>query len=331
MKVAIINTTRKKYGGSIYESMISEALSSNFNVEFISTGVKSNGLLRYFEAPLVFWRLYKTKNLKNFDVAIKNFEASIFLSKKPTKNISLIHHIDSSSRSFLMKLIYDLIEKRVLKNIKNFDRVVVVSQYWKEYLNKKGIDRISIIYPPSDLNDFKFTDEELEEFKQRYNLIGKPIIYIGNCRKDKGVVESYNSLKNLEVYLVTSGDRQVKIPAINLSLKYKDYLKLLKVSSVAVCMSKFKEGWNKTVQEAMLCKTPVVGSGLGGMKELLEGGKQIICNDFGLLQDRVKYLLDNPDIRKQMGEDGYNFAKQFTIERFRNDWLELVKEVAYSK
>ena len=45
---------------------------------------------------------------------------------------------------------------------------------------------------------------------------------------------------------------------------------LLQAASVAVTMSKFNEGWCRTAHEAMLCKTPVVGSGMGGMGELLE-------------------------------------------------------------
>ena len=327
MKIAIINTTRKKYGGNAYEKMIKEVLSDKFDVEFISAGVKGKSFLRYLEFPLVFLRIYKTKNLKDFNVAIRNYESSIFLTKKPTKNIALIHHIDSSTRSFLMKFVYGLIKKKVLKNLKKFNQVVVVSQYWKEYLNKKGIQNIAIIYNAFNLNDFQFDDKELEEFKKKYNLTKKPIIYIGNCRKDKGVVESYNILKELNVYLVTSGKQQVKIPAINLEIGYKDYLKLLKVSSVAVIMSKFKEGWNRTTHEAMLCKTPVIGSGLGGMEELLKGGKQIICRNFDSLKENVEYLLNNPWERQKIGENGYNFAKQFTIEKFKDDWLNLIRKL----
>ena len=63
MKIAIINTTRKKYGGNAYEKMIKEVLSDKFDVEFISAGVKGKSFLRYLEFPLVFLRIYKTKNL----------------------------------------------------------------------------------------------------------------------------------------------------------------------------------------------------------------------------------------------------------------------------
>lgn len=55
------------------------------------------------------------------------------------------------------------------------------------------------------------------------------------------------------------------------------------------------------------------------MRELLEGGKQIICSDFKLLREKVEYLLNHPEIREEFGQNGYNFAKIFTLEKFRNE------------
>jgi glycosyltransferase involved in cell wall biosynthesis len=177
------------------------------------------------------------------------------------------------------------------------------------------------------LNNFNITKEEVLEFKKRYKLEEKPIIYLGNCQKAKGVVDSYKALKDLDVYLVTSSRRQVNVPTLNFDVDYRDYLRLLKASSIAVTMDKFNTGWNMTAQEAMLCKTPVIGSGMGGTRELYEGANQIICQDFKNLKEKVEYLLSHPEVRKKMGEDGYNYSKQFTLERFQNEWLDLIKKI----
>ena len=99
-------------------------------------------------------------------------------------------------------------------------------------------------------------------------------------------------------------------------------------------MSKFKEGWCRTAHEAMLCKTPVIGSGTGGMKELLEGGNQLIC-DFPELKDKVEYLLKCQRLDKKIDssvkwkrtEYGYEFAKQFTTEKFKQSWITLIKKI----
>ena len=77
----------------------------------------------------------------------------------------------------------------------------------------------------------------------------------------------------------------------------------------------------------MLLRTSVIGSGLGGMRELLEGGKQIICEDFDSLGGKVISLLENLDARRQMGKDGYTYAKKFSLETFEGQWLELVRNI----
>jgi glycosyltransferase involved in cell wall biosynthesis len=107
----------------------------------------------------------------------------------------------------------------------------------------------------------------------------------------------------------------------------RDYLRLLKASSVVITMSKFKEGWCRTAHEAMLCKTPVIGSGLGGMRELLEEGKQIICPDSKNLREKVEYLLNNQEVREETGENGFIFATKFTFKRFKRSWQELIKKM----
>jgi glycosyltransferase involved in cell wall biosynthesis len=183
------------------------------------------------------------------------------------------------------------------------------------------------IYNGFNLESYNIPDEEVENFKKDKNILGKPVIYLGNCQKAKGVIEAYEALKGLNAYLVTSGEKQVKIPTLNFNLDHRGYLNLLKASSIVLTMSKMKEGWCKTAHEAMLLKRPVIGSGRGGMKELLEGGKQIICENFNQLREKVEYLLDNPEEREKIGEMGYNYAKNFTLDKFQREWRDLIKEI----
>ena len=327
MKIAIVASTKRKYGGNAYGKMAAEVLSNGFEIEAINVGIKRSGKLKYFEVLSLSWGIFMASKRKDFDFIIKDFEASLFLNKKPVKNIAIIHHLDHSSTSFFLRLVYPLLQKIIFSNLKKFDAIVTASKYWENYFKKKGYKNVYKIYNGFDLSNFDISDEEASELKKRLNLSGKPIIYLGNCQRAKGVVEVYQALKDLDAHLVTSGSQQVEIPARNLEIEYKDYLKLLKASSVAITMSKFKEGWCRTAHEAMLLKTPVIGSGLGGMEELLEGGKQIICNDFNRLKEKVECLLKNPAEREKIGQDGYNFAKNFTKEKFKKDWLELIQKL----
>jgi len=263
------------------------------------------------------------------DVLIEeSFDTLIFpIPRRHDKKVAIIHHIDNSASPVLLKILLVFAERIFYKNIKKFDLVVTVSEYWRQYFLSIGCKNVVKIYNSFDLESFNITDSDVDAFRNKFNLIGKKIVYIGNCQKAKGVVESYQSLKDLDIFLVTSGERKVNIGAINLNLSYHDYLCLLKASSIVVTMSKFKEGWCRTAHEAMLLRKPVIGSGVGGMKELLESGKQIVCADFNELSNKVEYLLNNPAAMEKMGHDGYEYARNFTQEKFDKEWLNLFKNL----
>jgi len=316
MKILFLRRDNK-YGGNVYESMVEKFLSEKFDVQSEVFSSKKDFLLN----------AWKVNARKDVDVVIRNLDFSLFSNKYPVKNVAIVHHIDYSFAPFLIKTIFSFLLPTILRRLRKFDKIVVVSKYWENFFRKRGYNNVHLIYNAFNLGDFNISDKEVLDFKRRHKLESKPIIYLGNCQKAKGVVQSYNALKDLDVYFVTSGEKTVSIPAINLNLSYREYLILLKASSIVVTMSQFKEGWNRTAHEAMLVKTPVIGSGKGGMRELLEGGKQVVCPDFYSLREKVEYLLRHLEARKRMGEDGYNFAKNFTMEIFREKWLKLIKKL----
>ncbi|MFH1462569.1 MAG: glycosyltransferase family 4 protein [bacterium] len=325
-KIGWVKIQSRRYGGVVYEEKAMEALKSCFDLEYIK--VDSRIFKRgYLRAPELILNLLKLKGKKDLWIRDNNTVISAFLDRTKGKKAAIIHHIDYSTSKPLFKPIDFIIEKLIYWNLRRMDAVITVSEYWKNHFLNKGYKNVFVVYNSFDVENFNVSEKETEEFREKYSLTEKPIVYIGNCQKAKGVVETYQALKDLNVHLVTSGEKMADIPALNLIVEYRDYLKLLKASSAVITASKFNEGWCRTAHEAMLLKTPVIGSGKGGMRELLEGGKQIVCPDFSLLREKVEYLLNNPEVRIKMGEQGYNFAKNFTSERFKNDWLALINRL----
>jgi len=310
--------TQRSYGGTYYEDMIAEVLSKKHDFKVYSLTINRKYILQMMRIRQLY-RLFKIK--ADREIWIRTFLPVVSLSFNRTKgkNIALFHHIDNKVYPHYALSI--ILKKIFYRNLKRADAIVVVSQFWKDYLESRGYKNINIIYNCFDLKYFNFDERECQEFRERFSLIQKPIVYIGNCQKRKGVVEVYKSLKDINVDLVTSGQKEIDLPCRHLDLTYRDYLLLLRVSSVVVVMSQFKEGWCRTAHEAMLCRTPVIGSGAGGMAELLEGGGQIICDDFSKLPQLVLKAMKNSD---EMAAKGYNFAKQFTFEKFKDEWLHLI-------
>jgi len=327
MTIGWIEISKKKYGGIVYNEKAREILSEFFDLELISCEARFFKKIKYFKIPESLFCIWKLKGKK--DLWIRDFYSTVCFFPKRTKgkNLVLIHHLDFSGFPLIARPFLNFLKNVFFwRNLKKADFILTVSEYWKNYFLQKGYSNVYKIYNGFDLSNFNISEKEIIEFKRKYNLNDKPIIYLGNCQKAKGVVESYNALKNLNVHLVTSGKRNVKIPTWNFDLDYREYLILLKASSIVLTMSKFKEGWCRTAHEAMLLKTPVIGSGSGGMRELLEGGGQIVCERFKDLKEKVDFLLKNPLERKKIGSSGFAFAKRFTLEKFKEDWLNLVKK-----
>jgi len=327
-KIKWIEISSKRYGGVLYNQQARKVLSKHFDLESVNLESKYFKNFRYLKIPESFVYLLKLKGQR--DLWVRDFYSTLTLLKRKTKgkNLALIFHIDFLKFPLFSAIPLFLLEKLFFyRQLKRVDAIITMSEYWRNYFLKRGYPHVYKIYVGFNLANFNIKEEEVLDFKKKYHLEEKPIIYIGNCQKAKGVVESCKSLKDLDVHLVTSAKRQVKIPALNLNLEYREYLKLLKASSITITMSKMMEGWSMTTHEAMLLKTPVIGSGLGGMKELLKGGNQIICSDFSSLKKKVEYLLNNPEQRKKIGEQGYNYAKNFTIERFEKNWIETIKKI----
>lgn len=315
----------KKGGGNAYNNLMANILSQYFDFDVVEAGSDYfNPLLRGAK-----WMINLKKISGESDIWIRDFYSTITLplDKTKGKNIALMHQVDFSVHKMPLRLIFFLMEKVFCKNAKKLDAIIVVSDFWKNYFLRKGFRNVYKIYNSFSVSDFRFSNKEIYQFKKKHNLLDKPIVYIGNCQKMKGVVESWRVLKDLDVYLITSGEKRIEIPSLNLNLSQRDYFRLLKSSSVVVTMSQFKEGWCRTSHEAMLCKTPVIGSGEGGMEELLTKGGQVICKDFNLLKNEVEDILNNPEKKNKIAERGYNFAKNFDLNYFEKEWIKLIKSI----
>jgi len=306
------------YGGDIYNRLVVKCLEESYSVDTIPTVQNIRKSVLNGLSNMITLALMEGKR----DLWVRDFYSMLSLRIDNTKgkNIALIHHIDSSVLSY--PRLNKLLEAVFYRNLKYIDAMVTGAQCWKEHFERHGVEHVEVIYSPFDFWQYIRTEEEIEKFKDKYELNSKPIIYLGNCQKAKGVVEAYRALKDMDAHLVTSGKKDVDLPAKHLELDFHEYITLLHASAVVVTMSLFKEGWCRTAHEAMLCRTPVVGSGLGGMGELLDHGGQIICKEFNKLVEQVEHALENEII----GKKGYEFATQdlFSIPHFQKRWTDLV-------
>jgi hypothetical protein len=312
--IVYLVTSDKKSGGNVYERYLQDL---NLEYEVLIDKRIKNKIKKLF---YFFYSLYKV-NKKEYGTIIRKSE-SVFFMNKAQNNIVIFHHYYPAPSNILVNLFQRLAHKNLLRNLDKIDTLVVVSQYWKEYFENIGFTHTKIIYNPFNIEEYlNFDSKKVEQFKLKYKLDKKPILYLGNPQKSKGTDKSYAALKDLDVHLITSGHGELKLPIQNLNLSFEEYILLLHASSLSILMTQIDEGWNRVAHESILCKTPVIGTGRAGMGELLEKSGQIFCRDFENLKELVKKSIDS---NLEVSGEALEYVKRFSLLKFYTEWKNIL-------
>ena len=87
-------------------------------------------------------------------------------------------------------------------------------------------------------------------------------------------------------------------------------------ASVLVIPS-LSEGLGRVVFEAMACRTPVIGSRVGGIPEMIQGGTTgflVPPGDVSALTGKLKWILEHPQKARTMGDCARIYAENFFSE-----------------
>jgi glycosyltransferase involved in cell wall biosynthesis len=316
MRIGVFRTADPLYGGTRYESMVAKALTSEHTVTLCDARpwLPTGHRLQSFARPAL------AERRASVDLWIRNDVALTYMTRKGnSRQVGIIHHVRDPLQQ--ARIWNRCLDRRLLPNARRCERVVVVSRYWQDYLSDLGIRNAEVIYNAFDTEKFAVSDDEVRAFRERHGLVGKPVVYIGNCQQKKGAPAVWRALRPHGYHLVTSGFSDVTLPVQTFLLPYDKYILLLAACDVVVTMSEFNEGWNRTAHEALLCGTPVIGSGTGGMGELLKGGCQLVCQQVADLPQMIQLAIAR---RRELGTQGHGFATQFTVDRFNRQWLGLI-------
>jgi glycosyltransferase involved in cell wall biosynthesis len=224
-----------------------------------------------------------------------------------SKTIVVLHHYDRKEKNswfyhINMKLLIYLLKIDTQKL-----RVVVVAQYWKDWLIQKGIKQSNIDVIPNLFDDKIYEDVKTTTLKKQQIYLGQfgakqhPLVFeIAKELTTLGYYCFFTIPKSNEV--ITHQNYEVK------QLTFDEYLKELASSLYTVCLTSFNEGWNRTAHESLLLGTPVIGNNAGGLGQLLREANQPIISTKEevvalILQKKKIYI---PDV----------FLKQYHINQF---------------
>jgi glycosyltransferase involved in cell wall biosynthesis len=215
-----------------------------------------------------------------------------------------------------------------------------VSYALKNFLNANGIGNVEVIYNGIKVEDFETKIDEVVEFKKRYNLFNKKIIFFGGrVSKSKGAEKILEAMRLIvkmakDAMLVIAGGGGNYLNHLkNLSqkLNINDYVLFLgqvphnqmriiyDAADIVVVPSLYLDPFPTVNLEAMACKKPVVGTCFGGTPEIVQDGVTgYIINPFNVeeMVEKIVDLLENPEKAKQFGEAGYKRVRDdFSLDK----------------
>lgn len=229
------------------------------------------------------------------------------------------------------------------------DRVIAVSQGSKEDILKYyniPEEKVEVIYNGIDLNQYQKTDRNIA--RKKYGIEGKYILFVGRISRQKGITHLIDAVKYLPkdikvVLCASSPDTQEVLEEVEQKVKLYDniiwinrmvgkeeIIELYSNAEVFACPSVY-EPFGIINLEAMACKTPVVASATGGIKEVVVHEETGFLVEPGNPQELAKYiniLLNNKDLAIKFGENGRKRVEEmFSWESIAKKTYEMYKDV----
>lgn len=217
--------------------------------------------------------------------------------------------------------------------INKCDKLIVLSESWKQYFISIGIDRNKIcvlnnIVSPPEPMPIKRSDDKLH------------LLYMGEISKRKGAFDLLKAIcKEKEFFKdklmlrmggnEVDGDikRFIKDNGLESFVNYEGWVagdhkkECLNWEDVYILPS-YNEGLPIAILEAMSYGHPVISTPVGGIPEVVENKRNGILVEPGdqkEIADAIRYYIENKDEIKVQGENGYTIVKNFFPEKVFSD------------
>lgn len=215
--------------------------------------------------------------------------------------------------------------KQIVKASEHASGILSVSQALAEQMITMGINKnkIEVIYNGVDHQLFgqKTTNPLLEDY----------VLYVGNLKKEKGVIEllegyaaMHSDHPNLHLVFAGPGNLKAIIEKRAKELGVAQYVNLLGgvnhdqlpaliANAKLLALPSYNEGVPNVVLEAMACGTPVLATSVGGIPEVVDEkicGKLIPEKSVQGVTDGLKYILRHQWSRHDIKQHSSKFSWQ---------------------
>lgn len=222
---------------------------------------------------------------------------------------------------------------------KEVDRVIVPSNQTAKDVAELGIEKRKIrVIPEAPDPSFKpKSKSKIGKIKNKYDIKGHYLLAIGvNKRKNtKRIIRAYEKLRESgnrglsNLKLVIIGHPYIKIRSGNgiklLGHVPYDEMPVFYSGAEAMVYPSLYEGFGLPILEAYACKTPVITSNLGSMRELAENAAVLI--DPKNIDSIIEGIMTAIKDRKKLVVNGKKVLKKYSWEKTAKVTLKVYKEL----
>lgn len=252
-----------------------------------------------------------------------------------------------------------IINSLQLKSINASKFYLANTHFEKRKLIAAGVipEKIKVLGVGVDPKDLDITSSEKSNFRTEHNIPTDAIIigYVGRIEKPKNVailLESFLQLaeENSNIYLLIAGlasdytyELQQSCKAFSSSISDRIVWKLDFAANQkpaifhnidVLVLPSNNESFGIVFLEAWTCKKPVVGSGIGAVRDVISSevdGLLMEPDNTSSLSSQLKRLIDSKELRTSLGEAGHkkvitNYTWDIITKNLRNLYLEAQAE-----
>ena len=304
-------------------------LNNDTHQRLILTSLKS-----FFELRKIFKReRFDLIFMEGHYVPLMALLPSIFLKQKLVfcDHSSLSSQLDDKKAVILRKLGALFSSKTVLLTDRNLED-------YKSILHIKGSKLVRI---------YNFCNDKFYDNAREYNNNTKKIISVGRLSREKGfdlavevAKKLFASNKDWEWHIYGDGpERQYlenKISEYNLQKNLilmgntSEPHKIYNNYSIFV-MPSYREGFSLTILEAKINHLPCVSFDcIAGPSDIISDKKDgflIPCYDISEMSDKIKLLINDPDLRRQFSKNSCINLHKFDRKNIIDQWKNLIEDL----
>ena len=220
-----------------------------------------------------------------------------------------------------------------------------------------GREDTQVIPMGVDTNLFS-RSEKVDIIRKKYEIDGNVLLFVGRLIRVKGVYYLIKALPEVlkqhpktKLLIVGSGPEKRRLMQLSAELEIlnkvvfidevlqEDLIPLYSIANILALPSIIDvtgetEGLGVVLLEAMACRVPVIGSDVGGIRDIIIDGETGLLSEqknSDSLAEKIIQLLSDEQLRKKVIENGFKLVKdKYTWEvisnRFLNIYMEVIKK-----